>query len=181
MYKHSHNAAAQQHSRLCKAFGLEGADPEVLERVILAAAEIYKSERKAEKEAAEATRLYEGAKVYLRVARAERDALRSDLTDISWLCLAAGFAGSGDAVDQFCWLLRHLGYPYMADAIPTRRRIQMEIAERGMALQDLVKRVRVGLPAETSDRCPCGGEATKVEGDAGFTKCDDCYHQEGAE
>ena len=163
MYKHSHNAAAQQHSRLCKAFGLEGADPEVLERVILAAAEIYKSERKAEKEAAEATRLYEGAKVYLRVARAERDALRSDLTDISWLCLAAGFAGSGDAVDQFCWLLRHLGYPYMADAIPTRRRIQMEIAERGMALQDLVKRVRVGLPAETSDRCPCGGEATKVE------------------
>jgi hypothetical protein len=34
------------------------------------------------------------------------------------------------------------------------------------------------LPPKTLDRCTCGQEATKVEGEAGFTQCNQCYHRE---
>jgi hypothetical protein len=35
-------------------------------------------------------------------------------------------------------------------------------------------------PPETRDRCGCGKPATKVEGEAGFTKCDVCYFGEAS-
>lgn len=185
LYKHSHNAAAQQHSRLCKAFGLESADPEVLEAIILEAIQETRQQRKraddAEKAGKEADEQRAHLARLLRVASTERNALENDLAEISWLCISAGFSGSGDVVDQFCWLVTHLGYPVLASAIPARRRVLGRIKEQEEQLRNLVIRVRMGLSPEISDRCACGNEARKVEGESGFTKCDTCYHQEGAE
>ncbi|NBR91254.1 MAG: hypothetical protein EBS68_15345 [Rhodobacteraceae bacterium] len=117
----------------------------------------------------------------LQHVRSHRNALESDLSDISWLCESAGFTGSGDTVDQLCWLLDHLGHPNFARAIPARRSALRKIQEGEEELRGLQMQVRLDLPRETDDRCRCGREATKVEGEEGFTQCDPCFHREGGE
>jgi Winged helix-turn-helix DNA-binding len=125
----------------------------------------------------------ENARLRLRLShiRAHRNELESELFHISWLCEAAGFTGSGDTVDQLCWLLDHLGHPNFARAIPARRSALRKIQEGEEELRGLQMQVRLDLPRETDDRCRCGREATKVEGEEGFTQCDPCFHREGGE
>ena len=166
MYRHSHNAAAQQHSRLCKAFG-RAIDPEELEAAQKAAVGI---QRKLESDLGATRRFLESER------RRANDA-EGQLSEIDWLCDAAGFTGSGDTSDRFMWLLGHLGFDWMAAAIRQRRQIAGRIRDLGVSLQELTKRVRLGLPPETGDRCQCGGEARKVETENGFTKCDGCFYE----
>jgi hypothetical protein len=116
-------------------------------------------------------------------ARQRAYAAEDLLFQIEWLCGAAGLTARGDAVDFLCVFLERTGVGWAADALRERRRLQSEIAER----EDHLRRLRPAIRArmerkpETDDRCRCGREATKVEGEQGFTQCDPCFHREGGE
>jgi len=102
------------------------------------------------------------------------------LADIDWLCNAAELTTRGDTADLLCLLLERIGAGWAADALRERRRLLGEIAEREGLLRKLrpAIRARVGQEPETGDRCRCGKEATKVEGETGFTQCDPCYRKD---
>ena len=113
--------------------------------------------------------------------RGRAKAAEWQLHELGWLCGAMGIPGiSYQGLELLPWLLERLGRSDLATAVLVRRKLQAEIRERETALRDLAEQVRAELPPETDDRCKCGNEARKLEGEDGFTTCDDCY-QDGEE
>jgi len=101
------------------------------------------------------------------------------LADIDWLCNAAGLTTRGDTADLLCLLLERIGAEWLSEGLRERRRLFAEIAEKEAAIRglDAVIRARMEQGPETDNKCKCGREATKVEGDQGFTQCDPCYRK----
>lgn len=108
--------------------------------------------------------------------------MESHLAEISWLCCSVEYDNTdttSDTVKKLCFFLDSIGAGWAADALRERRRLLGEIAEREGLLRKLrpAIRARMEQKPETGDKCKCGREATKVEGEQGFTQCDPCYRK----